>query len=258
MNEAIAAFDRAIEQDSTRGEPHLGRGLALFRRARMEEAVQEMYMATLLEPRVSLFHSYLGKALYEVKRDRLAQKEYTLAKELDPRDPTPYFYGGIRKESVNRVVEAVQDLQKSVELNDNRAVYRSRFLLDKDLAARGATLGQIYNELGFGQLALVEGWKSLNADPANYSAHRLLADSYSALPRHEIARISELLQSQLLQPVNIAPIQPRLAESDLFLLGVFGPAQTSLNEFNRVFGNYRGIPQYLVLSVCEGFITSQV
>ena len=26
----------------------------------------------------------------------------------------------------------------------------------------------------------------------------------------------------------------------------------------RVFGNYRGIPQYLVLSVCEGFITSQV
>jgi hypothetical protein len=25
-----------------------------------------------------------------------------------------------------------------------------------------------------------------------------------------------------------------------------------------VFGNYRGIPQHLVLSVCEGFISSQV
>ena len=45
------------------------------------------------------------------------------------------------------------------------------------------------------QLALVEGWKSVNTDPANFSAHRFLADSYAALPRHEIARVSELLQS---------------------------------------------------------------
>jgi tetratricopeptide (TPR) repeat protein len=114
-----------------------------------------MGIATLLEPLVSLYHSYLGKALYEVKRDRLAQKEYTLAKELDPCDHTPYFYGGTRKESVNQVVEAVEDLQKSIELNDNRGVYRSRFLLDEDLAARGAALGRIYNELGFQRLALI-------------------------------------------------------------------------------------------------------
>jgi DNA polymerase (family 10) len=33
---------------------------------------------------------------------------------------------------------------------------------------------------------------------------------------------------------------------------------TGSKAHNRVFGNYRGIPQYLVLSVCEGFITSQV
>jgi hypothetical protein len=50
---------------------------------------------------------------------------------------------------------------------------------------------------------LVEGWRLLNINPSNYSAHRFLADSYAALPRHEIARVSELLQSQLLQPVNI-------------------------------------------------------
>ena len=63
---------------------------------------------------------------------------------------------------MNRPVEALQDLQKSIELNDNRAVYRSRLLLDEDLAARSATLGRIYTDLGFQQLALVEGWKSLN------------------------------------------------------------------------------------------------
>ncbi len=236
VSEAIAAFDRAIEQDSTRGEPHLGRGLALFRRGKkLEAAVQEMGIATLLEPRVSLFHSYLGKAFYEVKRERLAQREYTLAKELDPHDPTPYLYDGILKESINRVVEAVEDLQKSIELNDNRGVYRSRFLLDQDLAARGAALGQIYDELGFQQLALVEGWTSVNTDPSNYSAHRLLADAYSVIPRHEIAQVSELLQSQLLQPINITPVQPQLGESKLFILEGAGPAQISLNEFNPLF-----------------------
>ena len=118
-------------------------------------------------------------------------------------------------------------------------MYRSRLLLDEDLAARGAALGRIYRELGFQQLALVEGWKSLSEDPTNYTAHRLLADSYSALPRHEIARVSELLQSQLLQPINITPVQPQLAESELFLLGGLGPAEPSLNEFNSLFQRNR-------------------
>jgi opacity protein-like surface antigen len=67
----------------------------------------------------------------------------------------------------------------------------------------------------------------------------LLADSYAALPRHEIARVSELLQSQLLQPINITPIQPRLGESNLFLISAQGPATLSFNEFNPLFNRNR-------------------
>jgi hypothetical protein len=91
---------------------------------------------------------------------------------------------------------------------------------------------QIYNDLGFEQLALVEGWNSVNTDPGNYSAHRLLADSYSVLPRHEIARVSEHLQSLLLQPLNVTPIQLQLAESNLLILDGAGPTALSFNEFN--------------------------
>jgi hypothetical protein len=101
-------------------------------------------------------------------------------------------------------------------------------------------LGRIYSDLGFQQLALVEGWKSVNTDPANFSAHRFLADSYSILPRHEIARVSELLQSQLLQPLNMTPIQPHLAESNLSLISAGGPAALSFNEFNPLF-NRNGV-----------------
>jgi outer membrane receptor protein involved in Fe transport len=158
-----------------------------------------------------------------------------MAKQLDPNDPTPYFYDAILKQTTNRPVEALQDMQKAIELNNNRAVYRSRELLDSDLAARSASLARIYSDLGFQQLALVEGWKSVNTDPSNFSAHRFLADSYSILPRHEIARVSELLQSQLLQPLNTTPIQPRLAESNLFLISAAGPAALGFNEFNPLF-----------------------
>ncbi|HRD68500.1 MAG TPA: TonB-dependent receptor, partial [Candidatus Competibacter sp.] len=233
-SEADQAFRDAIAQDSTLGEPHLGLGIALFKRNRTGDAIDEIRKATLLEPKVSLYNSYLGKAYYEIKDDRLAQKYLDAAKQLDPRDPTPHFYDAIREQSINQPVEAVRDLQKSIDLNDNRAVYRSKLLLDEDLAARDAALGKLYNELGFEQLGLNEGRKSLASDPANHSAHRLLADSYSAVPGVEAARTSELLQAQLLQPINITPVSPQMAETKL-LLPSAGPITPSLYEFNPLF-----------------------
>ena len=213
----------------------LGLGLAKIRDGELREGRSEIEIAAALDPNNALIRSYLGKAYFEEKRDTLASEQLNLAKQLDPNDPTPYFYDAIRKQSINRPVEALQDLQRSIELNDNRAVYRSRLLLDEDLGARSARLGRIYRDLGFEQLALVEGWQSLARDPSNHSAHRLLADSYSVLPRHEIGRDSELLQSQLLQPININPVQARLADNGLAFLDDTGPSMVGFNEFTRLF-----------------------
>ncbi len=213
----------------------MGLGLAKIREGDLHEGGRDIEIAASLDPNNSLIRSYLGKTYYEEKRENLDGREYAIAKELDPKDPTPWFYDAIRKQTDNRPVEALHDLQTAIELNDNRAVYRSSLLLDSDLAARSASIARIYNDLGFEQLALVEGWKSVNTDPGNFSAHRFLADSYSTLPRHEVARVSELLQSQLFQPINISPIQPRLAESNLFLISSGGPGGVSFNEFNPLF-----------------------
>ncbi|HET8563676.1 MAG TPA: TonB-dependent receptor, partial [Candidatus Binatia bacterium] len=234
-DEAKAAFEKAITLDQADSLSRLGLGLAKIRESNFEEGRRDIEIAASLDPNNSIVRSYLGKAYFEEKRSQLAEREYATAKELDPKDPTPYFYDAIQKQTTNRPVEALQDMQKAIELNDNRAVYRSRLQLDADLAARSASLGRIYSDLGFQQLALVEGWKSVNTDPTNFSAHRFLADSYSILPRHEIARVSELLQSQLLQPLNMTPIQPRLAESNLFLISAGGPGALSFNEFNPIF-----------------------
>ncbi|MDE2389229.1 MAG: FecR domain-containing protein, partial [Betaproteobacteria bacterium] len=224
-------FTQAIVLDQADPMPRLGLGIALIRESNLEAGRIELEIAASLDPANSLIRSYLGKAYFEEKRYPLADTQFELAKERDPKDPTPWFYDAIQKQTQNRPVEALRDIQKSIELNNNRAVYRSKFLLDRDEAARGSSLARIFENLGFERRAIMETAKSLSFDPANHSAHRFLSDTYANTPRHEIARVSELLQAQLLQPINVNPVQPHLAVVDLNIITNTGPSAIGFNEF---------------------------
>ena len=232
---AIEVFEMAITQNQVNPLPRLGLGLAKIRGGKLQEGRRDIEIAASLDPNNSIVRSYLGKAYFEEKRAPLDAEQYAIAKELDRNDPTPWFYDAIRLQTENRPVEALQNIQKSIELNDNRAVYRSSLKLDQDAAVRSTNQARIYQDLGFEQLALVEGYKSVNTDPSDFSSHRFLADVYSVLPRHEIAQVSELLQSQLLQPLNRTPIQPQFTQSNLKILEEAGPRTTGFNEFNPMF-----------------------
>ncbi len=148
--------------------------LGKIRDGDLDEGRREIEVAASLDPNNSIVRSYLGKAYYEEKRSDLAERDYATAKELDPKDPTPYFYDAIQKQTTNRPVEALQDMQKAIEMNDNRAIYRSRLQLDSDLAARSASSGPHLQRFRIPAARLVEGWKSVNTDPTNFSAHRFL------------------------------------------------------------------------------------
>ncbi len=232
---AREAFTRAIELDSADPLARFGLGLAIIRDGALAEGRRYLEMAVGLDSTNSLLRSYLGKAYFEEKRDPLDARQFALAKQLDPLDPTPYLYDAIRLQSINRPVDAMLNMQKSIELNDNRAVYRSRQLLDSDRATRQANLAQIYTNLGFEQLGLNQGYDSLMFAPDNSAAHRFLADAYIGVPRRDIARVSELLQAQMLQDININPVQPSLAETNLSLLSRGGPFIPGLNEYTPLF-----------------------
>ncbi len=232
MQQAKAAFNRAISLDQADPMPRLGMGLALVREGKLEAGRIEIETAVSLDPANSLLRSYLGKAYFEEKRYGLASTQFDLARQRDPFDPTPWLYDAIQKQTQNRPVEALRDIQKSIELNDNRAVYRSKLLLDQDQAARGSSLARIYDNLGFEKRALMETARSLSFDPSSHSAHRFLSDAYTNIPRHEISRVSELLQAQLLQPINVNPVQPHLAVADLNIITGTGPSAMGFNEFS--------------------------
>src|SRR5204862_8164645 len=125
--------------------------------------------------------SNLGKAWSETHNNDIAEREFGLAKRLDKNDPTPWLYSALLNREENRLNEAVSDLEESVALNNNRQIYRSKFLLDEDRAVRSASLASIYREVGMTEVSLREAASAATYDYANYSAHLFLANSYDAL-----------------------------------------------------------------------------
>jgi Tfp pilus assembly protein PilF len=235
-------FLNAIERDSTEPLARLGLGLAIIRDGDLKAGREQIEIAVALDPTNSLLRSYVGKAYYEEntkERDQLAATQFGIAKRLDPKDPTPHFYDAILKQSQNRPVEGLVDLNKSIELNDSRAVYRSRLLLDADRATRQISLAKIYGDLGAERAAVDLAASSVEQDPSNYSAHLFLSDLYAKFYRHEVARTSELLQALLLQPLNINPLPPQVGFSDLSLPSTTTHYTTSLNEYSSLFERNR-------------------
>jgi tetratricopeptide (TPR) repeat protein len=239
LDAARQAFETAIEQDQAAPLPRLGLGLVQIRGGDLAQGRQQIEIAANLAPGNALVRSYLGKAYYEEKRDKRAATQFGLAKRFDDLDPTAWYYDAILNQTRNRPLQALNDIESAIARNDNRAVYRSRLLLDDDLAARNANLADIYDDLGFERLALKESAGSLVADPANASAHRFLSDAYANLPRHEIARVSELLQAQMLSPEITAPVSPSASEVDLLRLQGSGPSLSAYNEYNPLFNQQR-------------------
>jgi tetratricopeptide (TPR) repeat protein len=195
-------FLEAIRVNPGLGEPHLGLGHCYFRDRRYDRGLAEVLSATLLEPRVSLYQSFLGKALYQVRNFDKALEVYDYAKTLDPQDPTPYYYKGIALTDLNRPGEAIQEINRSIELNDNRAIFRSRTMLDRDLAVRNFDLARAYSQLGLGDWAYSKAVTSVKSDPLNSSAHLFLAASFLATRQRVGSTSTELTLYNLLSPAN--------------------------------------------------------
>ncbi|MBX7137832.1 MAG: FecR domain-containing protein [Oligoflexia bacterium] len=218
---AAALFKDAIVSDSGFAAPHLGLGLTIVNQGDLAGGRLEIQKAAALDPNVAIYRSYLGKAFFEEEREGQALNEYELAIALDPRDPTPFLYRAYSNLSANDPISALEDVEHSIDLNSNRAVYRSSFLLDQDLGVRGASLAEVFNTLGFSQAARIEAIKSINRDYSNYSAHRLLSESYQSIITND-AQVSEQQISDLLAPLS-------------FNLFRQGSSSAGLNEYSALF-----------------------
>jgi len=168
-----------------------------------------------------VLRSYLGKAFSNSRDNRRAEKELALSRKLDSNDPTAWLYAALLEQQENEINDAVRDLEKSQELNDNRKVYRSRLLLDQDRAVRSANLANIYRDAGMIDVSVREAVKAVNSDYANYSAHFFLANSFNELRdpnhvnlRYETPWLSEYLVANLLAPVGGSSLSQQVSQQE--------------------------------------------
>jgi tetratricopeptide (TPR) repeat protein len=225
-SQASATFERALEIDTRLANAWLGRGLAKFQQGRRDEGRADIQTATAMEPNRWLLRSYLGKAYTaNPKLIEEAFDEFRLGREMDPRDPTPWLYSALLNHQEHRIGEAITDLEQSMALNDNRQVYRSRLLLDQDLAVRSAGLAPIYQRAGMEDVSLREASRAVSYDYANYSAHLFLANSYDAFRdptrfnlRYETVWFNELLLANFLAPVGAGALSQNISQQEYFRL----------------------------------------
>jgi tetratricopeptide (TPR) repeat protein len=198
---AAVHFDEALRIDSSQSLPYLGQALLKAKDREYADAKSLLSQAIQLEPSSAVYRSYLGKLFFEDENTPKSLEEFEAAIALDPNDPSPYLYRSYSRVANNEPIQALEDVERSIELNDGRAVYRSSLLLDRDTAVRSAGLSRVFTELGFGDAARVEAIKSLTEDYGNFSAHRLLADSYSSILDAE-ANLSEKRIADLMSPLS--------------------------------------------------------
>jgi tetratricopeptide (TPR) repeat protein len=199
---AIAAFERASRLNTRLGEPHLGLGIAYMRQGREDDALRALATAVLLEPRRSLFYSYWGKMLHQLRRFDKALEVLARAKRYDKNDPTPLLYEALVLRDLNRPVESIKALQTAIERNDFRGVFRSRFLLDQDLAVKNVDLSRLFSELGLNAWAQQKAVAAVDQDYTNYSAHIMLSGSLAGRGR-TFSEASENLFSRMVAPASV-------------------------------------------------------
>ncbi|MFT5470906.1 MAG: tetratricopeptide (TPR) repeat protein/outer membrane receptor protein involved in Fe transport [Verrucomicrobiales bacterium] len=204
---AAKAFQRAIDLDGSLPTGWLGLGLTRIARGDTEAGREDLQTASMLDPRRAIIRSYLGKAFSHEGDNGAAMKELTLSRRIDPNDPTSFLYSALIHQQENRINQAVRDLEKSLELNENRGLYRSGLLLDQDRAVRSANLALIYRDAGMTEVSIVEAYKAMQNDPANYASHLFLANSLNERRglqgvdlRFETPAVTEYLTASLLAP----------------------------------------------------------
>lgn len=219
--EARRTFDEAIALDGGLANAWLGRGLLRIRNGDLAGGREDLQIAASLEPQRGVLRSYLAKAWTEARDLPHAREELTLAKALDPHDPTAWLYSALLNQNYHRPNEAIRDLQHAQSLNENRAVYRSKLLLDRDRAVRGANLAGLYAEIGLTEVGLSEAARAIASDYADYSAHLFLANTYNRLrdphqinTRWETPWLSEYLVANLLAPAGAGVVSQAVSDQE--------------------------------------------
>lgn len=199
---AETLFRQVIETKRDLSSAYLGLGLALYHQKKTAEGLENMEKACLLEPLAAYPHTYLAKAQYQLGEREEAKIELKRATILDPYDPTPHMYLATILTDTYRPGEGIKALEKSITLNDNKLMTRSRYLLDQDRASKNISLAWSLVTMGLYEWADAKGDQAVWDDESNSSAYLFRASRAQVLGQVDADTIGDMKRADLLKPVN--------------------------------------------------------
>ncbi|HEY7772847.1 MAG TPA: FecR domain-containing protein, partial [Marinagarivorans sp.] len=210
-------------------------GLVNIRLGELEAGRKKLELAVALDPSNSIYRSYLGKAYAEEYRADEAQEQLSLAKILDPDDPTPWFYQGLNQQSSGDYAGAIESYEKSLALNDSRHVYRSSNALQNDAAVKSANIGTSYRGRGLKKKAELLGSQIIAEDPNSYAGHSLMVEAYADDNRRESLLASSRLKATIAQPLGAKALPIGLLEPGLQTVIGASPTDIGISEYTQLF-----------------------
>ena len=158
LEEALEAFEKAIELYPELALAHFNKGLVLYDLARLDEAVASYREAIRLQPVNAEAHFKLGQALYSKERVQECIEALQRAVEIDPSHAPAHMSLGQVLFTQGRAQESVVSLQNAVQANPE--------LADAHLA-----LGNVWGALGDVDESVMAFQEAVRLAPENPEAH---------------------------------------------------------------------------------------
>ncbi len=164
VDQAIAAFNRAVRLDPGNALAHQGRGNAFSTRGEYERAIADYTKALELDPNLPL--TYVNRGLAFVKRKHIdrAIADYTKALELDAKLPLAYLNRGSAHARRGEYDQAIADFTGALRL-------------DPKLTLAHVNRGLAHAKKGEIDAAVADYDKALQLDPKNPEARKRRADA---------------------------------------------------------------------------------
>ena len=135
IDEAIAAYEQALQLKPDLGEAHYNLGIVLVKVGRVPEAIEHYQLALRVKPDYAQAHYNLGIALARARRVPEAIAAYEQALRLDPNIAQAHNNLGVLLGQVGRTDEAVGHYERALQLLPNYAEAHNN--LGIALAGRG-------------------------------------------------------------------------------------------------------------------------
>jgi len=118
-DQALSAYDQAIELMPDFADAYTGRGVAKSKLGDAEEAIADHNEAIRLKPDFAEAYINRGKAKRALKKYEEAIADYDEAISLNPSSAAAYTHRGVSKNALGKSQEAIADHNEAIRLNPN-------------------------------------------------------------------------------------------------------------------------------------------